>query len=83
MPVITEKDWSFEKIHALDPCRAARLEFCGPSNKLVDALVQSIITIKNDDIRLGINKTRAGFSRSIVQFKIISGSIEFGVGQAA
>ena len=66
-PRITEKDWSFQKIREGEPCRAARLESCRPPNELINALVQSIITIKNDDLRIGVDSKGC---RAIVQFRV-------------
>ena len=62
-----QKDWSFQKIHECEPCRAVRLESCRPPNELINALVQSIITIKNDDLRIGVDSKGC---RAIVQFRV-------------
>jgi hypothetical protein len=63
---ITEKDWSFDKIRECAPCRASRLECCRPPDELIHALVQSIITIKKDDLRIGVDNK----CRTIVQFRV-------------
>lgn len=73
MSPITDTNWSFEHIRAVDATRAARLESCGPPIELLANLQAALDQqITKGECRIAVDSRRGEFIelRAIVQFQV-------------
>ncbi len=73
MSSITETDWSFESIRAVNDARAARLDTCGSPDELVASLEDDLDrALDQDDVRTAVDSKDNAFieRRAIVQFQV-------------
>ena len=73
MNPITDTNWSFEKIRAVDDTRAARLESCGPPEDLLASLEDALDqAIDGGGLRTAVDSKNNAFieRRTIMQFRL-------------